>query len=460
MTSGAGYLENLKLQGVLIDEVAQATELSALVPIVLRTHPGIDRVVLVGDHCQLPPSVCSLEAETRGLSLSVFGRLAAQGLKPYFLDTQFRMHPMIAAFSAEAFYHGKLKTGVSSDQRIPPLGFEWPEADSGIAFVNTDSPETKDGESRSNAGEVQAVADILAEVLSTQELGVLDVGVVTPYSAQVRALRSTLRRELPRRCPNVDLTGGLEGRRGQRALEIASVDAYQGREKELIIFSAVRSNRYGQVGFLADWRRLNVMITRARRGLIIVGNTDTLKGDPTWNRWLTWAEANGLMAQHAIKASSSSVFIPSSAGQPATIDSLASMMGSQAQFGGLLANQRTFQTSNFPATIDSLASSSTSVSRSLGTLQPKASSPASVLQSPLGSLHSRLSAASMQGAPSMASSSTGSNISALLANRASQMGGSIPRPSSAPTAPLGMPHVPKAPPIDLFQRIGMGRGKL
>merc|ERR1712188_223388 len=77
--------------------------------------------------------------------------------------------------------------------------------------------------------------------------------------------------------------------------EIASVDAFQGREKELIVFSAVRSNAGGRVGFLADWRRLNVMITRARRGLIVIGNTDTLRSDPTWGKWLDWADEQGLI---------------------------------------------------------------------------------------------------------------------------------------------------------------------
>eukprot|EP00931_Biecheleriopsis_adriatica_P020225 TRINITY_DN13584_c0_g2_i1.p1 TRINITY_DN13584_c0_g2~~TRINITY_DN13584_c0_g2_i1.p1 ORF type:complete len:1432 (+),score=359.38 TRINITY_DN13584_c0_g2_i1:181-4296(+) len=294
IASGSDFLHLLKFKSILIDEVAQATELSAIVPVLLR---GSERLVLVGDHCQLPPSVCSLEAETRGLSLSLFGRLAAQGLDPYFLDTQFRMHPMIAHFSAEEFYHGKLKTGVTAVDRPPPVGFRWPQEESGIAFVHVDAWEQRDGESRTNPAEVATVSNLLAEVLTAKELSVLDVGVVTPYAAQVRALRQALRRELPARLQgtDVDLTGGLEGKRAYRALEVASVDAFQGREKELIIFSAVRSNRHGQVGFLADWRRLNVMITRARRGLIIIGNTDTLSGDPTWSRWLTWAKDNGLV---------------------------------------------------------------------------------------------------------------------------------------------------------------------
>merc|ERR1712151_280370 len=104
-----------------------------------------------------------------------------------------------------------------------------------------------------------------------------DVGVVTPYVAQVRLLKKMLKNVIP------------EGQ-DPELLEIASVDNFQGREKELIIFSAVRCNRTGTVGFLADWRRLNVMITRARRGLIVVGNSDTLKADPHWAKWLEFAD--------------------------------------------------------------------------------------------------------------------------------------------------------------------------
>merc|ERR1711933_677983 len=174
-------------------------------------------------------------------------------------------------------------------------GYEWPDAASGIAFVDVKGPEQREGESRTNYMEEEVLTDILVQVLAAQELSVLDIGVVSPYSAQVRSLRQKLRQELPVRLEGagVDLTGGLTGRRAAQALEIASVDAFHGREKELIIFSAVRSNDYGRVGFLADWRRLNVMVTRARRGLIVVGDGCTLRGDSTWARWLDCAEQAG-----------------------------------------------------------------------------------------------------------------------------------------------------------------------
>lgn len=118
----------------------------------------------------------------------------------------------------------------------------------------------------------------------------------------MKILRQSLRGGLAARlrARGVDPLGGFGrssgGRTGLQLLEVASVDAFQGREKELIIFSAVRSNKYGNMGFLSDWRRLNVMITRARRGLIVVGDLGTLKADGTWNRWLQWAKLNGLFS--------------------------------------------------------------------------------------------------------------------------------------------------------------------
>jgi superfamily I DNA and/or RNA helicase len=286
--SGSNFFKNLNFGAILVDEAAQATELSTIVPIVLQ---GAEQLVLVGDHCQLPPSIACFEAEVRGLSLSLFGRLAAQGINPFFLDTQFRMHPMIAAFSAREFYLGKLNTGVDESDRPPPAGFPWPLDDKGIAFLHVDGPESADGQSKQNDNEAAQVAELLKDVLAAGELTYADIGVITPYSSQVRKLREKIR-------------GGMKWQTGAaktdvQALEIASVDAFQGREKELIIFSAVRSNKRRNVGFLADWRRLNVMITRARRGLIIVGDTGTLRSDKTWQRWLSWADEQCLFVHKA-----------------------------------------------------------------------------------------------------------------------------------------------------------------
>jgi len=137
---------------------------------------------------------------------------------------------------------------------------------------------------------VEEVTEVLLNLLAAGELSVFDIGIVSPYSAQVQSLRQHIR-ALPEWMlaqRGVDLTGGgsWSKKKALRDLEIASIDAFQGREKEAIIFSAVRSNWHGQVGFLADWRRLNVMLTRARRGLVVVGNANTLHHNQIWGRWL------------------------------------------------------------------------------------------------------------------------------------------------------------------------------
>merc|ERR1719443_351082 len=114
ISSGADLLSRFKFHAIVVDEVAQATEVSAIVPVVMR---GAKQLVLVGDHCQLPPSVMSREAELRGLSLSIYNRLVDNGIGAHFLDTQYRSHPKLAEFSARTFYRGALKSGVRPTAR-------------------------------------------------------------------------------------------------------------------------------------------------------------------------------------------------------------------------------------------------------------------------------------------------------------------------------------------------------
>ena len=148
---------------LLVDEVAQSTEPSALVPVVAR---GCERLVLAGDHCQLPPSVQSAEAEARGFSLSLFGRLIAQGVRPFFLDLQFRAHPKLAEFPADMIYGGRLRSGVTAQARPAPRGFAWPRLAVPLAFVETGGyrdgcAESAESESKSNAGEAARVIELL-----------------------------------------------------------------------------------------------------------------------------------------------------------------------------------------------------------------------------------------------------------------------------------------------------------
>lgn len=262
---------SLSFGSVLIDEATQATEPASLVPLLL----GAQQVFLVGDSRQLPPTVTDADASRKGLSISLFERLQRIGLTPSLLDTQYRMHPSLAEFSSKRFYNGKLRSGVTDSDRKPPQGLRWPNPEHPIAHVRTTGSEEKtaaelgvsEGTSYSNQEEVDTIAELVRAALSSGDLEESDIGIITPYSAQALLLRRAL-----------DASMGSDS----DAVEVASVDGFQGREKELIFFSSVRSNSERRIGFVADDRRLNVAITRAKRGLVIVGNDATLSSHDTW----------------------------------------------------------------------------------------------------------------------------------------------------------------------------------
>jgi len=277
ITAGSQALAGFKFHAILIDEVAQATEVSAIVPIICR---GAKQIALCGDHCQLPPSTVSREAELRGMSLSLYSRLVEAGVPFQFLDTQYRAHPALMEFSASCIYQGKLKNGIDGSKRPVPKGIPWPNPDNPAAFFECGKEEGLNGESKDNPGEAEQVLNLIEEALKHGDITLNDIGVVTPYKGQVRTLRTKIFARFP-------------AAQKSRELEIASVDNFQGREKELIVFSAVRCNKEAKVGFLNDWRRLNVMITRARRGLVVIGHAATLCCDKHWRMWMQFTEKQG-----------------------------------------------------------------------------------------------------------------------------------------------------------------------
>ena len=278
---GVGHqlLDGRKFTRVLLDEATQATEPASLVPLVR----GARQIVLVGDHRQLPPTVISRRAENGGLRRSLFERLVAMGIEPMLLDTQYRMHPAISDFPNRIFYEGRLVDGITAADRPNPAGLLWNDWEVPMAFlpVNGDELLSPDGASKENPAEAGWVAKILENLLQAGDLEETDIGIITPYAGQVRAIRDAL----PERNDSV---------------EVHTVDGYQGREKEVIIFSCVRSNSDGIVGFLSDARRLNVALTRAKRGLIVIGDPDTLRNDETWASWLDYIRGRNLEAWHIL----------------------------------------------------------------------------------------------------------------------------------------------------------------
>jgi len=261
---------------LVFDEACQTTEPACWVPL-----PRCDRVVLAGDPCQLPPTVLSQEAARQGFGVSLLERLMAlYGDRiTRLLDVQYRMHEAIMAFPSAEFYGGALRADGSVARHrlceLPGVRAE-PLTEAPVQLIDTagagyDEEPEPDGESRLNPREAALVA---RKVRALFDAGVRpeDVAVIAPYAAQVRRLRELL-----------PVAG----------LEIDSVDGFQGREKEAVVLSLVRSNAENEIGFLADVRRTNVALTRARRKVIVVGDSATLSALPFYRRLFEHFEAAG-----------------------------------------------------------------------------------------------------------------------------------------------------------------------
>lgn len=285
--AGSDFLDKFNFSAVLLDEASQVTEPSSVVPL----SKGCHQLVLVGDHKQLPPTVICRDAGLAGLSTSLFDRLTNLGVKPHLLDVQFRMHPAVSRFPSDAFYAGRVRSGTPARDRAAPAGFNWPLPGVPVAFVPVTGPhvaEQRDASSYVNPREAEAVLDVLQRLLSGGELQPGGIGIVTPYNAQVRLIRRLLRQR--------GIQSGVDFATGKPGVEVSSVDGYQGREKELMIVSTVRSNDQGNLGFVSDPRRCCVTLTRARRGLVVCGDPRTLCADgEVWGRWLAWASEGGLV---------------------------------------------------------------------------------------------------------------------------------------------------------------------
>ncbi len=260
----------------VIDEACQSVEPGCWIPLL-----WCDRVVLAGDHCQLPPTVVSQQAAAEGLGVSLFERLMALHGPQIArrLAVQYRMHESIMDFSSLEFYEAELEADESVRGHLLT---DLPDVaatgctQSAVEFIDTagasfDEELEPDGESRLNPQEADFICRKVEQLL---DAGVAagDIAVIAPYAAQVRLLRERLT---------------------QPGLEIDSVDGFQGREKEAVLISLVRSNPQGEIGFLKDVRRMNVAMTRARRKLLVVGDSATLSRHPFYRRMIDYFESLG-----------------------------------------------------------------------------------------------------------------------------------------------------------------------
>ncbi|XP_044967800.1 uncharacterized protein LOC123427746 [Hordeum vulgare subsp. vulgare] len=272
------HMEIAPLDVLIVDEAAQVRECELVIP--LRLH-WLKHLVLVGDDCQLSAMVKSKVCKEAGFETSLFGRLVMLKFDKHLLNIQYRMNPCISLFPNAQFYERKILDGpnvlspsYNKDYTCLPFG--------SYTFINvTDGREDKEGtgNSRRNMVEVAVVLHLIHTIFKSwkkTDQG-LSIGVVSPYKAQVDAIKSRLGKKY-------DTCEGFHVR-------VKSVDGFQGEEDDIIILSTVRSNGRGVVGFLADNQRTNVALTRARHCLWIVGNAHTLyKSGTEWTDLVTDAE--------------------------------------------------------------------------------------------------------------------------------------------------------------------------
>jgi superfamily I DNA and/or RNA helicase len=249
-------IDRLRFQTLVMDEAGQCIE-----PLAWCIFPLAQKIVLAGDHWQLPPTVLSNEASKLGFNRSILETAIATVSNVFLLNTQYRMRSVIAGFSSKYFYNGLLLTAAHLNNTGVHLTFI---DTAGSGYNEVHGP---DGTSLQNEGELQ----IVQKILETESLDPLKTAFISPYSGQVAAAKEVLPKEL----------------------RASTIDSFQGQEKETIIVSLVRSNDEGEIGFLKDYRRMNVAITRAKEHLFVIGDSATIGADVFYNAFLTYIEKEG-----------------------------------------------------------------------------------------------------------------------------------------------------------------------
>ena len=290
--TGAGDLaiKEFRFPYVIIDEATQVTEPNSLIPLM----NSCQQLTLIGDPAQLSPTLLAFTPEDDGsilpqvkqLTQTLFHRLQ-KVLPSYFLNEQYRMHPTIAEFPSTTFYKGKLNSAQVTKERTPiksPL-FIRP-----VMFIDVPSKEIQFGRSYKNDAESDVVRKLVAQLIE-DNVNPNSIAILTPYAAQVVSIREHVH---------------------VKNTEVCTIDAFQGREKDVIIFSTVRCNSHGSLGFVDDKYRMNVLLTRAKRGIIGVGCKKTLNSSPLWKMWLQQTEIvtignlSNLLTENSSKSNRSS----------------------------------------------------------------------------------------------------------------------------------------------------------
>ncbi|XP_078532856.1 5'-3' DNA helicase ZGRF1 isoform X2 [Lissotriton helveticus] len=268
-------LNNLRFPVVVLDECSQITEPASLLPI---ARFECEKLLLVGDPKQLPPTIQGSDcAHEKGLEQTLFDRLCLMGHKALLLRTQYRCHPAISAIVNDLFYEGNLVDGVTAEDRHPLL--DWLPT---LCFYNVKGTEQIEQDNSFHNMEEAVFTCKLIQTLIASGIEGSMIGVITLYRSQMFKLCNLL-------CGAAVLCDPLQ----IKAVQVSTVDAFQGAEKEIIVLSCVRSR---QVGFIDSEKRMNVALTRGKRHLLIVGNVACLRKNKLWGRVIHHCEEkeNGL----------------------------------------------------------------------------------------------------------------------------------------------------------------------
>lgn len=270
--AGDFKFSNLQYDYVIIDEAAQCFEMDSLIPLIKCKK----KLILCGDHKQLGPYSHNVKGSDPRMFVSLFERLSYL-IAPIVLDTQYRMHPKIAEFPSREFYQGKLKSGT----KFESFEYPWENTNVPCYFYNIHGEESGLKGLYYNANELSFIEEILIPRMQNAGIKLSTIGILTFYSSQ--------KQYFYKNCKFGEL-------------EVFTVDEFQGKEKDYIILSCVRANQHKKVGFLKDKSRINVSLTRAKNGLIICGNKETLKHNSVWER-LIWfyEERNSLIGMEKNK---------------------------------------------------------------------------------------------------------------------------------------------------------------
>lgn len=266
-------LDGMKFGTLFIDEAAQALEAACWIPI-----RRASRVVLAGDHCQLPPTIKSIAAMKGGLDKTLMQRIVES--KPEavtLLKMQYRMNEAIMRFSSDWFYHGEVMAAPEVKFR-GILDLDIPMEWRNLTDESTENNEEFVGESFGRVNKPEARETLLALAEYFVKIGKqrimderIDVGIISPYRAQVQYIRHLIKK--------TDFFKPF-----RKIISVNTVDGFQGQERDIILVSLVRSNADGQIGFLRDLRRMNVAMTRARMKFILLGDTTTLTRHPFYKK--------------------------------------------------------------------------------------------------------------------------------------------------------------------------------